>query len=69
MYKNLNHMKKILIILSLFGSLGLAGCTDLDITPKNIVTDEDLLTTPAGMDIYMARMYSLMPFEDFKYMA
>lgn len=62
-------MKKILIILSLFGSLGLAGCTDLDITPKNIVTDEDLLTTPAGMDIYMARMYSLMPFEDFKYMA
>ncbi|MCS3554317.1 MULTISPECIES: RagB/SusD family nutrient uptake outer membrane protein [unclassified Sphingobacterium] len=62
-------MKKILIILSLFGSLGLAGCTDLDITPKNIVTDEDLLTTPAGIDIYMARMYSLMPFEDFKYMA
>jgi len=62
-------MKKILIILSLAGSIGLTGCADLDITPKNIVTDQDLLNTPAGMDIYMARMYSLMPFEDFKYMA
>ncbi|WP_343559708.1 RagB/SusD family nutrient uptake outer membrane protein [Sphingobacterium sp.] len=62
-------MKKILIILSLVGSIGLTGCADLDITPKNIVTDQDLLNTPAGMDIYMARMYSLMPFEDFKYMA
>ncbi|MFU1855863.1 RagB/SusD family nutrient uptake outer membrane protein [Sphingobacterium sp. CZ-UAM] len=62
-------MKKILIILSLVGSIGFTGCADLDITPKNIVTDQDLLNTPAGMDIYMARMYSLMPFEDFKYMA
>ncbi|WP_293885028.1 RagB/SusD family nutrient uptake outer membrane protein [Sphingobacterium sp. UBA1498] len=62
-------MKKLLVILSLAGSIGFIGCADLDITPKNIVTDQDLLNTPAGMDIYMARMYSLMPFEDFKYMA
>jgi len=62
-------MKKLLIILSLVGSLGFSGCADLDITPKNIVEDQDLFSTPAGMDIYMARMYSLMPFEDFKYMA
>ncbi|WP_286858124.1 MULTISPECIES: RagB/SusD family nutrient uptake outer membrane protein [Sphingobacterium] len=62
-------MKKLLIILSLAGSIGFTGCADLDITPKNVVTDQDLLNSPAGMDIYMARMYSLMPFEDFKYMA
>ncbi len=49
--------------------LSICSCVDLDVIPKNIVTDQALLTTPAGMDIYMSRMYSQMPFEDFKYMA
>lgn len=62
-------MKKILFILVLAGTTSLHSCVDMDITPKNIVTDNELLNTPAGMDIYMARMYSQMPFEDFKYMA
>lgn len=61
-------MKKLLIILSLFGLLSFPACVDLDITPKNVVTDDDLLTNQSGMDIYLARMYSYMPFEDFKYM-
>jgi len=45
------------------------ACNDLDIPPKNLITDEDLLTNESGMEIYMARMYSYMPFEEFKYMA
>src|SRR5690606_22200110 len=62
-------MKRLLIILALAtGATGLHSCVDLDITPKNIVTDNELLSTPAGMDIYLARVYSSMPFEDFKYM-
>lgn len=61
-------MKKIFIVL-LTGLLFFTACADLDITPKNIVTDDDLLTNEAGMDIYMAQMYSHMPFEEFKYMA
>lgn len=61
-------MKRLLIILALAGTASLHSCVDLDITPKNIVTDNDLLNTPAGMDIYLARVYSMMPFEDFKYM-
>ena len=60
-------MKKILI-LSLLSMLFFAACNDLDIPPKNLITDEDLLTNESGMDIYMATMYSNMPFEDFKYM-
>ncbi len=44
------------------------SCVDLDISPKNIVTADDLLSNEAGMDIYMARIYSYMPIEDFKYM-
>ncbi|MGO1520996.1 MAG: RagB/SusD family nutrient uptake outer membrane protein, partial [Sphingobacterium sp.] len=62
-------MKKILFLLTLAGTCSLNSCVDLDITPKNIVTDDELLNTPAGMDIYMARMYSVMPFEEFKYTA
>jgi hypothetical protein len=61
------YMKKI-IILFLSGLLLCTACEELDIPPKNIITDEDLLTNESGMDIYMARMYSYMPFEDFKYM-
>lgn len=60
-------MKKILI-LSLLSMLFFTACNDLDIPPKNLITDEDLLTNESGMDIYMATMYSNMPFEDFKYM-
>ncbi len=60
-------MKKI-FILSLLSILFFTACNDLDIPPKNVITDEDLLTNESGMDIYMARMYSYMPFEDFKYM-
>jgi hypothetical protein len=44
-----------------------AACEDLDIPPKGIVTDNDLLSNESGMEIYMARMYSNMPFEEFKY--
>jgi hypothetical protein len=62
-------MKKI-FVLAFLGLLCFTACEswDLDIPPKNLVTDEDLLNNEAGMDIYMARMYSRMPFEDFKYM-
>ncbi len=64
-----NRMKKIyqltLAICMLFSS-----CSKfLDIPPKSIVGDEDLFTSESGMDVYLARMYSNMPFEDFKYMA
>lgn len=61
-------MKKTLIA-SLCGLLLATSCVDLDISPKNIVTADDLLSNEAGMEIYLARMYSHMPFEDFKYMA
>lgn len=60
-------MKKI-FILSMLSMLFFTACNDLDIQPKNLITDEDLLTNESGMEIYMARMYSNMPFEDFKYM-
>lgn len=45
------------------------SCVDMDIAPKNIVTSESLLSNESGMDIYMARLYSYMPWEDFKYLS
>ena len=39
------------------------SCVDMDIAPKNIVTSESLLSNESGMDIYMARLYSNMPWE------
>ena len=60
-------MKKLLLqFLLLFAAV---SCVSLDIPPKNIITDDQLLTNEAGMKIYIARLYSSMPFEDFKYIA
>jgi hypothetical protein len=61
-------MKKLFILL-LFGLWSAVACTELDIPPKNIVTDENLLSNESGLSIYLARMYSYMPLEEFKYMA
>lgn len=61
-------MKKILysLAIALFAAI---SCTSLDIPPKNIVSDDDLMSNQAGLSIYMSRLYSQMPWEDFKYMA
>ncbi len=60
-------MKKILIF-SLLGLVSMTACMDLDIPPKNFVTDDALMSSESGMDIYMSQLYSHMPFEEFKYM-
>lgn len=60
-------MKKILISAIL--GLGLmTSCADLDISPKGMMTEDDLLSNDAGMEIYMAEIYSHLPLEDFKYL-
>ncbi len=61
-------MKRIYIVF-LIGLFTFSGCADLDIPPPNVVGDETLFTNESGIKVYMARMYSRMPFEDFKYMA
>ena len=61
-------MKRI-YVLFLIGLLTFSGCADLDIAPQNVISDDDLMTSESGMRVYLARMYSRMPFEDFKYMA
>ncbi len=44
----------------------LTSCNELDITPKNILTAEDIYTQD-GIKAYMAGMYNHLPMEDFHY--
>lgn len=60
-------MKKTIISV-LLGAVLAASCVDLDVPAKNVVGDGDLLSNDAGLKIYMARIHSQMPYEDFKYM-
>ncbi|QEC51891.1 putative outer membrane starch-binding protein [Anseongella ginsenosidimutans] len=57
----------LFILMSVAGCL-LPSCQKyLDIPPKNIVQDKDIFSGTEGMMLYLSRMYSQMPFEDFKY--
>ena len=60
-------MKKYLYIILSFIILGLSACEKLDVPPLNVVQDKDVFTNEAGITAYMARMYSRLPIEDFKY--
>jgi tetratricopeptide (TPR) repeat protein len=60
-------MKKI-IIFALTAAV-LAGCVNLDVPRRDTVTQETLFSNNAGMDTYMARLFSYYPMEDFKYQA
>lgn len=59
-------MKKLFIWL--FAATLTTSCVDLDVPPKNVVTADQLLSDESGIEIYLARMYSYMPYEDFKYL-
>jgi len=59
---------KHFILILLAYSIALVSCKDyLNIPPKSIVQDNALFSDVAGMNVYLSRMYSQMPFEDFKY--
>lgn len=45
------------------------ACQDMYLPPKNTLTNDDLMSSEAGLSVYMARLYSQMPWEDFKYLA
>lgn len=60
-------LKYFLFTILAFGSM-VMSCKDyLDIPPMNVVQDKDLFSDATGMTVYLSRMYSQMPFEDFKY--
>tara|TARA_R110002050_G_scaffold274283_2_gene418653 strand:+ start:5131 stop:7065 length:1935 start_codon:yes stop_codon:yes gene_type:complete len=58
-------LKRIMIILGI--SIFISSCTDLDIPPKNILGEDDIFSSIEGVESNLARIYSRLPIEDFKY--
>lgn len=62
-------MKKNNLIIMTAGLLliGIISCQKLDIKPVNILTDDQIFGSDAGITAYMAQMYRKLPIEDFTY--
>lgn len=58
-------LKNLLISAILMG--GFFSCNTLDIPPMNIIQDEDVFTSEAGINAYISRLYAELPIEDFRY--
>lgn len=59
--------KYFLLTIFAFSSMVFSCNEYLDVPPKNVIQDKDLFSDATGMTVYLSRMYSQMPFEDFKY--
>ena len=57
-------MKKILCLCIVAITGFLVSCTDLEISPKSILFDEDIYN-PDGIKAYMAGLYRRLPMDDF----
>ncbi len=58
-------LRKIITTISL--TLAISACTDLDIAPINVLGEEEIFGSNAGVLSNVARIYSRLPIEDFKY--
>ena len=52
----------LLVVLAIISS-----CQKLDIKPVNLLTDDQIFSSEAGINVYMAQVYRKLPIEDFTY--
>lgn len=60
-------MKRYRYVLLMALFIWASGCKKLNISPQNIIQDADVFTNSGGIEAYMARIYSELPIEDFRY--
>ncbi|HYG17523.1 MAG TPA: RagB/SusD family nutrient uptake outer membrane protein [Ohtaekwangia sp.] len=60
-------MKLRNIITTIGLTVAMTACTDLDIAPINVLGEEEIFGSNAGVLSNVARIYSRLPIEDFKY--
>ncbi|MBS1606430.1 MAG: RagB/SusD family nutrient uptake outer membrane protein [Bacteroidetes bacterium] len=48
-------------------AMTLFACHKLDIAPVSIIQDQQIFTTPGGVEAYMSGLYIKLPIEDFKF--
>lgn len=58
------RLKKYILLLC---AGAVFSCTDLDIPPKNILGEQEIFGSTDGVMTYIARIYSILPMEDFRY--
>lgn len=54
-----------LILLAVLAAV--ASCQKLNIKPVNLLTDDQIFASEAGINVYMAQVYRKLPIEDFTY--
>ena len=59
-------MKRYIYILTII-AVCMAACRKINIPPQNIIQNPDVFSSSAGIQAYMARLYSELPIEDFRY--
>ncbi|MBN9381229.1 MAG: RagB/SusD family nutrient uptake outer membrane protein [Chitinophagaceae bacterium] len=59
-------MKKLLAVF-IIGLAALSSCQKLDILPPNILSDDQIFSSQAGIETYLAQVYRKLPIEDFTY--
>ena len=64
-------MKKYIYIISIFAALALtSGCANfLDVKPTNKVSADEVVSSPAGIQAFLANLYYRMPIEAFDFTA
>jgi hypothetical protein len=60
-------MKRYTFIIACIFICWTTACKKLDVPPINIIQDKDVFTSTGGIQAYMARIYSQLPIEDFRY--
>src|SRR5690606_30474151 len=60
-------MKKIWIAILAGVLLCITACQKLDIKPVDILTDDQIFSSEAGIEAYLAQVYRKLPIEDFQY--
>jgi hypothetical protein len=60
-------MKKIKYITFSLLIYVMSSCNNLNVPPTNIIQDQTVFGNESGITAYMARMYSELPIEDFRY--
>ncbi len=58
---------KIYLLLIVIAAMAPACKKNLDVPPMNIISDNDIFSSVSGITAYMARIYSEIPMEDFKW--
>lgn len=63
---NIKIMKKLLAVF-IIGMAALSSCQKLDILPPNILSDDQIFSSQAGIESYLVQVYRKLPIEDFTY--